>query len=191
MSRALICARCGAPLPRPTASDRYVTCAFCQATSSLADGGVNPGVPNEPSWLDLKRRLKGELEAFDRAYHAGVTEGVAPYDSFRAAARQHLASACDPDTLTDVVRGMARELEREQKVKIESTPTALARLVVGYLDAVEQLRLAPEYELDLPFIAATPAGPVHFKIRLTPQKLAELLASGQKPEKKKLWGLFG
>jgi hypothetical protein len=57
-------------------------------------------------------------------------------------------------------------------VKIENAPTALPRLVVGYLDAIEQLRLRPEHQLELPFIAATAQGPVHFKTLLTPAKLA-------------------
>ena len=192
MSRVLICARCGAPLPKPAASDRYVTCAFCQATSSLDGGSVAAASPDEPSWLDLKRRLKVELDAFHHSYEAALSQGLDPFAAFRAAARQHLAAVCDPDTLTDVVRGLARELERESRVKIESAPTALPRLVVGYLDALEQLRLRPEYELDLPFIAATAQGPVNFKIILTPTRLAELLASGQAPDKpKKFWGLFG
>ncbi len=70
----------------------------------------------------------------------GVTDGLAPYDSLRAAARQHLASACDP-TRSRMWCAVSRENARTPtKVTIESTPTALARLVVGYLDAVEQLR---------------------------------------------------
>jgi molecular chaperone DnaK len=50
----------------------------------------------------------------------------------------------------------------------------LGRIVDAYLQVFAQLRVAPSAELNLPFLTATPAGPVHFQRTVTPALFAEL-----------------
>jgi hypothetical protein len=100
--------------------------------------------------------------------------GVESRAAIHEAARSELGLAGGTDTLERVVIGLAREFERATRIEIVDDPVALGRILEGYLEAVNNLRLEREYHLCLPFLASTDRGPVHLERCLTVQSLAEL-----------------
>lgn len=176
MLRPLICERCGAPLPRPSEGSRYVTCAFCDTTSALEVGGVAPQPAAPQTWVERKRKLQGELDAFEREYKLRVEAGAPPYDAFRAAAASALARVCDADAISNVTFALAADLEQRSEARVVADPIVLMRLATGYLDVSERLSSEREVVLNLPFITATPSGPVHFEKPLSVAILTELAA---------------
>jgi len=141
---------------------------------------LQPAKVTELSVIAFKERLKKELSAFDQAFREGTARGDSPARAFRAAAERELGGLCDPDAITNVVLGIAADFRRDHGADIARDPNALPRLATAYLDALDQLRVAREHELNIPFLTTTETGPLHFRQRVTIDRLTEL--AGRAPE---------
>jgi len=186
---ALICERCGAPLPVP-GPDALATCTFCGTAARTGDA---PPVAAEAqaSALVAKERFARELAAFEATFGEAVGGGANADEALEKAAGA-FAAVCDPATLANVVRGMVRAFEEAQGVDLRDTPAAIPRLVTSYLGALDDLRDGGAHDLRIPFVAATSKGPLDFEMRVTPARIAELAAAKPKKKKKGLFGrLFG
>jgi hypothetical protein len=167
-----LCLCCAGPLPLPASGAVEVTCGFCEARTNLADARL--AVAPE-SRSDTRRRA--EILAFRtiEAFKLARARGVGSRAAIHEAARAELGPAGGADTLERVVIGLAREFERATRAEIVDDPVALARILEGYLEAVNNLRFEGEYHLCLPFLASSEQGPLHFERRLTVESLAELV----------------
>lgn len=172
MARALICGVCGGPLPRPETGVRFVVCHFCKTTSDL-ETGTRQGADGQAS-VDVDEGLKRELDTFQAAYAERIKRGEAPLAAFRAAAELAFAGICDPESMTNVVFGIAADFEQANGVDVTLDPVVVPRLAKAYLMALQELRTQPRYEINLPFLTATKDGPLHFSQGVTIARLSEL-----------------
>ncbi len=178
MAQVLVCTNCGGPLPRPSAREPLVTCAFCHATTDVNAGPLRPSADTDKlSIVAVRERLAQELNALQEAYGAGIAQGQPPTAAFRAAAASALAAVCDPDAITNVVFGIAAEFDRKHGTEVTRDPNAIPRLATAYIDSLEQLAQQPRHEINLPFLTATPRGPLHFALEITIDRLQVLAAT--------------
>lgn len=172
MTQVLLCGHCGGPLPKPQANERYLTCRFCEATSDLQTRthewktSARVGTPRE--------RFPAELLAFE--LRLSETAGAPALDSFRAAAHATLSSIADPEALTNVTFGIVADFHTKTGVDISNEPVALGRIAIAYLDSLERLSTASATTINLPFLTATPQGPLHFTQDVTMERLHQLAA---------------
>jgi len=75
-----------------------------------------------------------------------------------------------------IVDEVADEFQRQHQVDLRQDPPALQRLREAAERAKVQLSMVMEAEIDLPFIAATSAGPLHLQTRLTRTRFEQLTA---------------
>ncbi len=187
MTTALICARCGAPLPIDAAGSHFATCPYCEAT--LAIQGTNVVVKgNAPS--TARAHVPTPSQAFTQEIVQGIAAGRDAYDVLREAAARHLGVAGQSDAVARITVGIAREFGAEQRVSIERDAMALTRITEGYLKAVAELANSASAELNLPFIAVDGSGPKHLNRTLDPAVIARLAAAGEAPPGKKGWWPF-
>lgn len=201
---ALVCTNCGGPLAEVNSLPAVVECAFCNAVLAVGHGPMT-----------VTRRATMNASALERihAARAKIVEDLAaalaagrpPYDSLRAVSAAHLGACGQTDTLARVTIAIADDFARETKVSV-AEPLVLSRIAEGYLRAVDELRDQPQAQLNLPFLAVTPSGPVHLARVLTPQILGELArrdprgtspndaaqtgeprAAGSEPKKRRWW----
>lgn len=182
----LICPRCGAPLP--LASGALVTCGFCDATIRL-DGHHVKATETKPasvadSWPE--RRVR-----FIEALKAALATGQPPYGALCVAARYELGPLGETDGLARITLALAADFDQEHGTTTRQDPLALSRIAEAYHLACGQLATAPRAELNLQFLQATRAGPVHLRREVTAASLAELAArapgTAQAPKKRGWW----
>ena len=166
---ALICPRCGAPLPEAVRRGAG-SCAYCGAEVMLR--GASLALGSRTVACDVE-----EAERRRRAFHAAVKSaslsGTDPYRVLCEAARAHLGLVGESDTLARVVLALAEDFEAETGASVRSDPQVLSRLADAYLRASGELAHHPRTTLNLPFLAATASGPVHL---LREIGVAELVA---------------
>lgn len=175
---ALTCSLCGAPLPPPTDANRTVGCAYCGATSGV------PDAPRPGGTFDAGRWQRA-IEAFQALGAAGAS----PYQALVAAAREQLGPLGQTDVLARVVLALARDFDAEHGTSVARDATAMSRLIEGYAHAIEGMRAQGSHVIELQFFAATSAGPVHFRRKLSASDVSALAARDPNaaPPKKKWW----
>lgn len=172
---ALICPRCGAPLPRPAALPTIVECAYCGSALSLTSSEAN--VTREASADEARDTARRQQRvSFSEALAAALSAGRDPYDALHEAAAAHLANVSDPETLARVAYALASDFEREADVSIRKDPNVLVRIAEAYMRTFAELRTAPETTINLPFLTMNDRGPVHYQRTVTPAILASLAA---------------
>ena len=184
MTIALTCPWCGAPLPAIVPGTTLVPCAYCGATAALSgvhaakSGPATSRAPHaDPS---LSQRV---METFRLALERGAT----PFDALRAAARERLGPIGQTDAFALVVHALAADFDAENKTDVVHDATAMGRLIDVYLLAMAQLRVEPEYTVNMPFFQANTDGPVHFQRTLTAAVIADLATRDPVGKKKKGW----
>lgn len=150
-----------------------MTCHFCNTTSDLETGMKQPGVA-PPVNTSVSDGMKSELDAFQGAYAERIKQGDEPAAAFEFAAKLAFATLCDPDSMTNVVFGIASDFERAHGVDVTVDPVVVPRLARAYLTAIFELQTHPQYEINLPFLTATKNGPLHFSQVVTIARLTEL-----------------
>jgi molecular chaperone DnaK len=75
-----------------------------------------------------------------------------------------------------IVDEVADEFQRQHQVDLRRDPQALQRLREAAERAKVKLSMVTEAEIDLPFIAATSAGPLHLQTRITRARFEQLTA---------------
>lgn len=150
-----------------------MTCHFCNTTSDLETGLKQPGVV-PPVNTGVSEGMKSELDAFQAAYAERIKHGDKPTAAFQFAANLAFATLCDPDSMTNVVFGIASDFEKAHGVDVTVDPVVVPRLARAYLTAILELQTHPEYAINLPFLTATADGPLHFSQVVTIARLAEL-----------------
>ncbi len=186
MTVALICARCGAPLPIDATGGHFATCAYCEATLAIAGTqvSVKGNAPSTP-----RADAPTVSQAFTREIAEGVTSGLDPYEVIRNAAARHLGVAGQSDAVARITLAIARDFGAANKLSIERDGMALTRIAEGYLKAVAELRNAATTELNLPYLTADASGPKHLRRALDPAIIARLagVAASETPKKKGWW----
>ncbi len=138
MAQVLICGRCGGPLPRPVPGDRFVTCRFCEATSDLDTGEAQASA--EPAqFVGIHTRFPAEVTAFEQALAERSGRGEPPLAAFRGAAASALSGVFAPDTLTNVVFGIAADFRERTGTDVRLDAQAMGRIALRYLDVLEAL----------------------------------------------------
>ena len=117
---------------------------------------------------------KNAIAKFTEALVAALQEGRAPFDAIRVSSAAHLGIAGRADTVARISLALAQDFEREAGVSIVRDAVVLSRIAQAYLLALEGSRTSDLFDLNLPFITATPKGPVHLQRRLTAKLLSEL-----------------
>lgn len=186
---ALVCPRCGAPLPVAAAGSHFSTCAYCDVTVQLSGGSAT--IAREPAApVDRREDVRSASARFVAAVQAALGAGVAPYDAVRSAAAANLGVFGQSDTVARVAVAIADDFDRANKTTVSSDAMALARIAEAYLKTLDEIRANGQATLNLPFLTATAAGPLHLQRVLSP---AELLALANRPlpaPKKKGWLSF-
>jgi hypothetical protein len=145
--------------------------------------------------LPTRERYKSQFDAFEAAYRERIGKKEDSVTAFRTAAESALSELCDSEAITNVVFGIASDFETQSQVDVTRDAMVMPRLAVAYLTALEHLRSAPEFQLNLPFLTATSDGPLHFSQVVTIARLTELAqrpAQTAKPVAKSFWSrLFG
>jgi hypothetical protein len=189
---ALVCPYCGAPLPRTQDGATQLTCVYCRSTSRLhgvtavrhTQGTIQiDEVPGNP---ELARST---IEAFQAARQAGAS----PYDALVSATRTRLGPLGETETFARVVLALGTDFDRENGTRIVDDPMCMGRLIETYLLAMEALRRAPAFDVNMPFFSATDEGPKHFVRTLTPADIATLAVrdpAAQPAKKKGFLGLW-
>ncbi|MFO0738275.1 MAG: hypothetical protein U0270_20450 [Labilithrix sp.] len=169
--RALTCCRCGGPLANPEALPALIDCLYCGTVNSATPEATQASQGGMP-W-DVR---KNAIAKFTEALVAALQEGRAPFDAIRVSSAAHLGIAGRADTVARISLALAQDFEREAGVSIVRDAVVLSRIAQAYLLALEELRTSDSFDLNLPFITATPKGPVHLQRRLTAKLLSELAA---------------
>lgn len=168
----LVCLRCGGPLAKVERVPAIVECEFCDAVISV---GQAAPVVTSVSTPDAKREADRQTsrQNFMAALTAMLQAGRPPYEALREAST-HLGAAGQTDTLARITVAIAVDFEGEDGTPLEQMGMMLARIAEGYLRALGELRSAPSYELNLPFLTADARGPRHLARTLSPEILREL-----------------
>jgi hypothetical protein len=193
----LICPRCGAPLPVAAADSTFVTCGFCEATLRVGAADVEPAAPRTAPLTDVW----GERRARFLDVLKVSLASQPPYDALCAAARAELGPLGQTDGLARITLALAADFDGENGTSTRTDPMALSRIAEAYHLACGRLAEAHETTLNLPFLTATAAGPVHLQRTVTAATLAQLAArppagpGGRPPAastpKKRGWWPFG
>lgn len=171
----LICGRCGGPLPRPDAKNAMVTCRFCDTTTDVE-------LSRDRSPANVSAHLEKQyMDPLREAYEQHIAQGLGSVPAFRAAAESTLSSLCDPDAITNVVFGLAAHFDREHDTNVAKDPYVLPRLAKAYLQSLNRPTNETEWELNLPFLTATPSGPLHFMQKMSISHLEELAQTPPPP----------
>lgn len=198
---ALICPQCGAPLPE-AARHGSAGCEYCGAAVVLRGTGIAISVRGEAAH-DPEAAARRRQE-FYAAVKAASIAGTDPYHLLCDAARKHLGVVGESDTLARVVIALASDFERETGAAVTRDPMVLSRLSEAYLKASTELRSLERTTMNLPFLAATPQGPVHLMREVSVVDLVALAsreptvapapaaaaAAAPEPPKKKGWWPF-
>jgi hypothetical protein len=123
-----------------------------------------------------------DTQAFWKAVVEAIKGGKPPLDAIRDAAATHLGVMGQSDVVARVTIAIAREFGRENGLSLMDDGMALGRIAQAYVKAIPSLSEKGEADMNLPFLAVTKNGPVHYAAILTPAKLAELLARDAKPQ---------
>ncbi|MBX7193637.1 MAG: hypothetical protein K1X94_16390 [Sandaracinaceae bacterium] len=174
MVEALICPRCGGPLVRPPAIPALVECGFCGTALSLAGAAQVTAMGDIAASLAREERLALARKEFTAALVPLLRAGRDPYDALREAASAHLSGQADPDTLARVAYALVYDFEQSTGAPALGDPVVLGRISEAYLRVFSELRKSGSAELNLPFLTATPAGPVHLQRTVTPALFLEL-----------------
>lgn len=185
---ALVCPLCGAPLPRSSEAATQVTCSYCGATSGLhgVERGRVEGRGHAPISPDLALRT---VEAFQAARQGGES----PYDALVSAARMRLGPLGETETFARVVLALGVDFDRENGTRVVDDAACMGRLIETYLKAMEALRQAPAFDVNMPFFSANGEGPCHFARRLTVSDITALASRDPivpTPKKKGFLGLW-
>jgi hypothetical protein len=165
MARLMVCPNCGAPLPAVVAHAAFTQCAFCHATSNVesrevtqrAEVSLEPGAD-----VDLFAQRDLARQHFHTALQSLNGAGPIAYATFRELCERHLPVFGQTDSVARVAYNLALDHETETGESLRTRGEVLARLALGYLNAVQELRTLPRYELNCPFLYATPEGPKHY-----------------------------
>lgn len=174
MIEALVCPRCGGPLVRPHSLPAFIECGFCGVALSLAGAAQITATGEVAASMARDERYALARVAFTQALVPLLQAGRPPYDALREAASVHLAEQADPDTLARVAYALVWDFEQSTGAPALKDPMVLGRITEAYLRVFSELRTSKSADLNLPFLTATPAGPVHLRRTVTPALFAEL-----------------
>lgn len=168
MVRLMVCPNCGAPLPAVVATTAFVQCAFCHATSNVENRQVVKreeavlAPDEEADLLTLLAERDQARQHFHEALQSLNGAKPIPYATFRELCERHLPVFGQTDSVARVAYNLALDYETDHDESLRTRGETLARLALGYLDVVQELRSKARHELNLPFLFATSEGPKHY-----------------------------
>ncbi len=168
MLTALTCPTCGAPLPTPAAGASSMECSYCGGVSSL--GGGPPSVGTGPRVALDKDASSAVIAAFKEAF--GRHES--PFEALVAASRARLGPFGETDAFARVVFALSQDFDRAHGTRVSEDPVAVSRFIQAYVQAIHGIAENGSYEINLPFLTATAAGPLHFAKTMTAADVAAL-----------------
>lgn len=180
MTTAIVCQRCGAPLPTPGDSP-FVACSYCGTTHVVsAPRAALPPRAEGPDELTLRR------QAIDRAWDEAVAHGKSPLVALRAvvfAQSGALADEAEAERAARLAESLLRAFDAENgttalPAKGRGDKNVTVRVAEGAVRAIVELRRTTETEVNLPFLHATTSGPLHLSRRLTRGDLEALDRGG-------------
>jgi len=124
------------------------------------------------------------------AFKVSMSVSASPFEALVAASRQRLGPFGETDAFARVVFALARDFDAQHGTTIVRDPVPLARVIEGYVGAIEGIRHSGSWTMNLPYLSATGNGPVHFQRTLTARDVADLVAkdpAAPQPRKKGWW----
>lgn len=156
--RELLCTKCGAPLP--PGSVGTFACPYCGATMQIVAPAPKAGGD------DTVARDKRFVDALDASLRSQHDAAEALTDALGV-----LVLPTEIGSVVRAVLAIVREFEQSTGASIQNEALPLSRVAQGYLRALADLP-SGSATLNLPFLAATPNGPVHLEVNLTPDVVA-------------------
>lgn len=181
----LACASCGAPLPKTAVTEGVVvTCPFCHATMSVTNQ-VAP-VTDMDALAAKMRAVEAQASAKQdelRRKRARIGESLAAaaaergnlFEVLRAGLATELERQ-DADELARATFAIAHDFDREKGSSVRTDPAAIARIAEALTGLTASSQLRGGTTLNLPFLSATPKGPVHLDRTLNLDVYRELAA---------------
>jgi hypothetical protein len=205
MLTALRCPTCSAPLDAPTPGATFVSCRFCGATAQLG------ATPEAPPPAPIAARTAGpvvgnagynrdDAARFGDAFADATARGLGLVAALEDAAAAALARLGDQRAMMYAIAHVVTDFEAETGAQVRGDRVVITRVAEACYKVAVELRTTDATELNLPFLAATGAGPVHLLRTVTPADLARITASPptvrapapppaapEPPKKKKGW----
>lgn len=172
MTTALACQRCNAPLTEPQADSPFVACSFCGTTHSVAPRTLGLK-PQGPTQADLRRK------AVETAWAEATAHSKDPIVALRAvvaACSGALKTEQEAEHAASLAESLLRDFDAQHQTSGLSDRAVVERVADGAVKAVVELRSTQRTEVNLPFLAASPAGPKHLLQPITRDDLAALEA---------------
>lgn len=173
MTTPFFCPSCRGPLPPPAGG--FVTCKFCGVTSSVEGNVVRPA-PTGPvagAAPSFEERTKKATATFS----ARLAAGEPPEHAAWYAAHDFASPDVDPKEICYGAVALAKEFDRENDTNVLRDATCMARLFEAWSKASISIRTTGRATVNLPFLTATGAGPLHLARELDATSAAALLAS--------------
>ncbi len=174
MASALVCIRCGGPLPATAAGASFATCPYCGTTLHLATDGAASSA-NAPPAEDAKAAYAKRVESrkqFDATLKSRLEAGDKPYDALSVAARAFGVDGSD--SIARATLAIAQDFDEANHAHVSTDAAALARIGEAYLKACEELASVRETTMNLPFLTTEQDGPKHLDRTLVASDLATL-----------------
>jgi hypothetical protein len=203
---ALLCKRCSGSLPAPSDESPFVACSYCGTTHVIGPPRLELRLePPKPSEYDRRRA------AIDAAWDEARAHAPSnPTVALRAVLALHCRGVKDEQEAERAARLAERLLDgfdKEHGTEVKLDKNVVTRVCDASVKAVIELRSVERTELNLPFLTATPAGPLHLAYTMKQSMLPHLdgmpvievaeaaaptpQAEPEPPKKKRGWWPFG
>jgi len=173
---AIECKRCGGALPVPGGGSPFVTCSYCGTCHAVsAPALVLSQQERGPSASDLRNA------AAQKAWDAALASSPDPIVALRAVVAElahDLRTEQELERAARLAEALGTGFDQQNGTHAVAEWTAAKRLAEASVKAVIELKSCPQTQVNLPFLAVGPAGPVHLERDVTGATLAELDAMG-------------
>lgn len=113
-----------------------------------------------------------------------------PRAALQTALLAHFGATLDAETVVGVTLALVTDVHDQLDVDVSDDANALCRLAEAYLRSQAAFARREPAQIDLPFIGATPSGPVHYRRVLTLEELQRLVAARAQTSVRSPWWKF-
>lgn len=199
MIEALLCKRCSGSLPAPSDESPFLACAYCGTTHMIAAPRIELPTPVADN-SHYGTRKTAAIAAWEHA-RAASKDPIVALRAMVAVVAHTAKDEPEVERTARLAEAAIAAFDKANKTQIILEQNAVHRVAEGAAKAVVELRSVASTELNLPFLTATSAGPLHLQQVVTRETLAKLgqvlevqvveTPPAEPPKKKKKWWQFG